>query len=179
MMNLFTFTITTALIMGALGACCFVFQNKNNELSTVLRSPKVTILFLGISLFWFLYRHVQSLGDADFGEYKITIGLIAVFIAVSSYFFINDFLAVRSICILLLFYAREVLDSAFLQEPITRLFLVSVVYFIIVLAIYFGTYPYRLRDFLKWLYTKSNRPIFLGTSLVICSIILLGISFTY
>ena len=73
MMNLFTFTITTALLIGALGVCCFVFQNKNNELSTVLRSPKVTILFLGISLFWFLYRHVQSLGDADFGEYKITI----------------------------------------------------------------------------------------------------------
>ena len=78
MMSLFTFTITTALLIGALGVCCFVFQNKNNELSTVLRSPKVTILFLGISLFWFLYRHVQSLGDADFGEYKVTIGLIAV-----------------------------------------------------------------------------------------------------
>ena len=120
-----------------------------------------------------------SYGRTLFLIAAITIGLIAVFIAVSSYFFINDFLAVRSICILLLFYAREVLDSAFLQEPITRLFLVSVVYFIIVLAIYFGTYPYRLRDFLKWLYTKSNRPIFLGTSLVICSIILLGISFTY
>lgn len=179
MMNLFIFTITTALLIGTLGVCCFVFQNKNNELSTLLRSPKVTILFLGISLFWFLYRHVQSLGDADFGEYKITIGLIAVLIAVSSYFFIKDFLAVRSICILLLFYAREVVDSAFLQEPTSRLFLVSVVYFIIILSIYFGTYPYRLRDFLQWLYNKPNRPIYLSTTLIICSIILFGVSFTY
>jgi hypothetical protein len=178
-MDLFFFTITTALLIGLLGVFFFLFRNKNNQLSTLLRSPKATILLLGISLFWFLYRHVQSLGDADFGEYKVTIGLIAVFIAVSSYFLINDFLAVRSICILLLFYAREVLDSAFLQEPTTRLFLVSVVYFMIVLSIYFGTYPYRLRDFLKWLYNKSNRPIFLGSTLVICSIILLWVSFTY
>ena len=179
MMNLVFFTLTTALLVGVLGLLCFFFQNKNNELSTILRSSKITILFLGISLFWFLYRHVQSLGDADFGEYKVTIGLIAVLIAVSSYFFIKDFLAVRSICILLLFYAREVLDSAFLQEPITRLFLVSVVYFIIVLSIYFGTYPYRLRDFLNWLYNKSNRPKFLGSTLIFCSIILLAVSFTY
>ena len=91
MMDLFFFTITTALLIGTLGVLCFMFQNKNNELSTLLRSPKLTILFLGISLIWFLYRYVQNLGDADFVEYKATIGLIAVLIAVSSYFFIKDF----------------------------------------------------------------------------------------
>ncbi len=178
-MSLFFFTVTTSILLAMLGAFCLLLRNKNKNISTFLRSQKATILFLGICLFWFLYRHVQTLGDADFGEYKITIGLIGSFVAVSSYFFINDFLAVRSICILLLFYAREVLDSAFLQEPETRLVLVSIIYLIIVLSIYFGTYPYRMRDFLKWLYDKSNRSLMLGSSLIICSILLLGISSTY
>ena len=69
-----------------------------------------------------------QLSEADFGEYRLYIGGIAIFIGVSSYVYVRDFLAVRALCILVLFYSREVLDAAFLQEPVTRLFLVSIIY---------------------------------------------------
>jgi hypothetical protein len=179
-MNLVNFTLLTSGVLGLLGLF-LTFESFKAEkfIRKFLRSQKASILLLAIGLFWFLFHHVQNLGEADFGEYKFIIGLIGVFIAVSSYFFINDFLAVRALCIILLFYSRLVLDSAFLQEPQSRLFLVSIIYFIILCAIYFGAWPYRLRDFLNWLYDNSKRSILLGVSFICYSLVLLGVAFSY
>jgi hypothetical protein len=179
-MNLVYFTLCTSGFLGLLGLFLTFKSFKAEEvIRKFLRSQKASILLLAIGLFWFLFHHVQNLGEADFGEYKFIIGLIGVFIAVSSYFFINDFLAVRALCILLLFYSRLALDSAFLQEPQSRLFLVTVIYFIVMCAIYFGAWPYRLRDFLNWLYGNSKRSILLGVSFICYSLVLLGAALSY
>ena len=179
-MSLYIFTISTACLLVFIGFA-FVSKPKRTQIliSGLLRSQKAAICLLVMSLIWFLYEHVQNLGEADFGDYKFIIGLIGVCVAVSSYFFINDFLSVRAFCILLLFYSREALDSAFLQEPQTRLFLVSIIYLIIIVSLYFGAWPYRMRDFLKWLYNNSKRPPFLGFSFMVYGFVLFGISFTY
>ena len=179
-MNLVYFTLCTSGFLGLLGLFLTFKSFKAEEvIRKFLRSQKASILLLAIGLFWFLFHHVQNLGEADFGEYKFIIGLIGVFIAVSSYFFINDFLAVRALCILLLFYSRLALDSAFLQEPQSRLFLVTVIYFIVMCAIYFEAWPYRLRDFLNWLYGNSKRSILLGVSFICYSLVLLGAALSY
>ena len=179
-MNLYIFTISTACLLGFIGLAFLSTPKRTQTLiSGLLRSQKAAICLLVMSLIWFLYEHVQNLGEADFGDYKFIIGLIGVCVAVSSYFFINDFLSVRAFCILLLFYSREALDSAFLQEPQTRLFLVSIIYLIIIASLYFGAWPYRMRDFLKWLYNNSKRPPFLGFSFMVYGFVLFGISFTY
>lgn len=179
-MNLVYFTLCTSGFLGLLGLFLTFKSFKAEEvIRKFLRSQKASILLLAIGLFWFLFHHVQNLGEADFGEYKFIIGLIGVFIAVSSYFFINDFLAVRALCILLLFYSRLALDSAFLQEPQSRLFLVTVIYFIVMCAIYFGAWPYRLRDLLNWLYGNSKRSILLGVSFICYSLVLLGVALSY
>ena len=179
-MNLVYFTLCTSGFLELLGLFLTFKSFKAEEvIRKFLRSQKASILLLAIGLFWFLFHHVQNLGEADFGEYKFIIGLIGVFIAVSSYFFINDFLAVRALCILLLFYSRLALDSAFLQEPQSRLFLVTVIYFIVMCAIYFGAWPYRLRDFLNWLYGNSKRSILLGVSFICYSLVLLGAALSY
>ena len=179
-MNLVNFTLCTSGFLGILGLF-LTFESFQAEkfIRKFLRSQKASILLLAIGLFWFLFHHVQNLGEADFGEYKFIIGLVGVFIAVASYFFINDFLAVRAFCIILLFYSRLALDSAFLQEPQSRLFLVTVIYFIVMCAIYFGAWPYRLRDFLNWLYGNSKRSILLGVSFICYSLVLLGAALSY
>ena len=69
------------------------------------RSQKLSILLLALGLGWFLHRHVQNLSNADFGEYKVLIGGLASAVAVLSYLFVKDFLAVRALCILALFYS--------------------------------------------------------------------------
>ena len=179
-MSLHFYTVMTASLFVFTGLAFLLKPEKTQILiNGLLRSQKAAICLLTVSLFWFLYEHVQNLGEADFGDHKLIIGLIGACVAVASYFFINDFLSVRAFCILLLFYSREVLDSAFLQEPESRLFLVSVIYLIVISSLYFGAWPYRMRDFNKWLYGNSKRPTFLGLSFIIYAVVLFGVSLTY
>ncbi len=179
-MNLFEYSVLTAFFLLAMGAVLVLDRSSLNSLIRGFpRSQKLSILFLCAGLAWFTYRHVRNLSDADFGEYRMVIGLIAVFLCLASYVYIKDFLAVRALCILALFYSREVLDAAFLQEPNARLFLVSIIYLLIVASLYFGAWPYRMRDFLNWLFGTPSRSSKLGLGIATCGLILFGFSFTY
>jgi len=179
-MSLTSYTFLTAIILIVAGFILISNTSKIKEfIKNFPRSNKSSVVLLSIALFWFQYQHVRNLGEADFGDYKLVIGLIGCFIAISSYFFIQDFLSVRAFCILFLFYSREVLDAAFLQEPQSRLFLVSIIYFIITFSIYFGAWPFRMRDFLNWLYSKRLRHLLLGCSFLVYGSLLIGVALTY
>ena len=179
-MNLFESTILTAVFLLVAGTALALDRSSLNSLIRKFpRSQKLSILFLSIGMAWFAFRHVKNLSDADFGEYRFFIGVIALVICVFSYVFVRDFLAVRALCILCLFYSREALDAAFLQEPNTRLSLVSIIYFLVVASLYFGAWPYRMRDFLNWLFGKPSRSSKFGFAIAGCGLVLFGISFTY
>jgi hypothetical protein len=179
-MELFELSILTSFLLFAVG---FLFASGRGSIHSLIRgfprSPKLSVFLLALGLSWFIARHVVGLSEADFGEYRWYIGGIAIFIGVSSYVFVQDFLAVRAFCILALLYSREVLDAAFLQEPTTRLFLVAIIYLLIVGALYFGAWPYRMRDFLDWLFDKPTRPTRFGWGILGCAGILFGLSFSY
>ena len=179
-MNLTLYTVLTGII-ACFSGCILIINSIKVKclLKELLRSNKASIILLSIGLFWFQYHHVRNLGEADFGEYKLIIGLIAIFIAIASYFYINDFLSVRAFCIIMLFYAREALDSAFLQEPTARLFLVSAIYAIIVVCLYFGAWPYRTRELLSWLFRERIRSIVLGYAFLFYGLLLVGVAITY
>ena len=179
-MNLTLYTVLTGII-ACFSGCILIINSIKVEclLKELLRSNKASIILLSIGLFWFQYHHVRNLGEADLGEYKLIIGLIGIFIAVASYFYINDFLSVRAFCIIMLFYAREALDSAFLQEPTARLFLVSAIYAIIVACLYFGAWPYRTRELLLWLFRERIRSIVLGYAFLFYGLLLVGVAITY
>ncbi len=179
-MKLFEYSVLTAFILIVIGLLFAV--GRDGVKKAILgfpRSQKFAVGLLVVALAWFIGRHVMSLTSADFGEYKPYIGLIAVFIAVSSYIFVNDFLAVRSFCILILFYSRETLDAAWLQEPTSRLLLVSIIYLLITSALYFGAWPYRMRDFLNWIFEKQNRAASFGWVFVGVGFALFGVAFSY
>jgi len=178
--NLTLYTVLTGII-ACFSGCILIINSIKVKclLKELLRSNKASIILLSIGLFWFQYHHVRNLGEADFGEYKLIIGLIGIFIAVASYFYINDFLSVRAFCIIMLFYAREALDSAFLQEPTARLFLVSAIYAIIVACLYFGAWPYRTRELLLWLFRERIRSIVLGYAFLFYGLLLVGVAITY
>ncbi len=179
-MELFGLSILTSLLLFAIGS---LFASGRPSIHSLIRgfprSSKLSVFLLALGLSWFIARHVMHLSEADFGEYRWYIGGIAIFIGVSSYVYVRDFLAVRALSILVLFYSREVLDAAFLQEPVSRLFLVSVIYLLVVAALYFGAWPYKMRDFLDWLFDKSGRPARFGWAMLGCAVVLLGLSFSY
>ena len=136
-------------------------------------------MFVGLSTVWFLWRHVAFLSEADFGNYKLLIGTIALGVAILSFVFVPDFLAVRGLAMLILLWAREILDAAFLHESDTRLFLVIVVYFLIVGALYYGAWPYKIRELLEWMNLRASRFIVAGWAFSATGVLILLLSFTY
>ena len=178
-MSLFQYSFVTSLLLLTFGLTMWIRRSSIcNDMLVFARSNKASALLLTISLAWFLFRYVQNLSEADFGNYKLIIGMVAVFIYFGSFALVKDFLSVRSLSILCLFYAREVLDSAWLQDPPSRLLLVTTIYVIIVLALYFGAWPYRFRDFFEWLNIQEKRVKILAITITCISLALLLVSFT-
>lgn len=178
-MNLFQFSILTSIILATVGMLAWLKQQRVCSAMLVFaRSNRIAVFLMTISLGWFLFRYVQNLSEADFGNYKLVIGLVAVFIYFGSFALVKDFLAVRSLSIICLFYSREVLDSAWLQDSPSRLLLVTVTYIIIVAALYFGAWPFRFRDFFIWLDKHDYRVKLVALSFSVAGFTMLAVSFT-
>lgn len=149
-------------------------------LKSLPRSQRAAYVFFGIGAAWFLHT-VWHLSQADFGDYRklLFIGFGAV--AVLSFKFVPDFLAVRGLCVLTLLAANPLLGAAYLEhyDQPQRLFMVTFVYIAIALAIYLGASPFRLRDFFEWLFRMPGRARALGAVLAAYGLLLIGVAFTY
>jgi hypothetical protein len=125
---------------------------------------------------WTLYH----LGAAD--ELLPKPVLLAAFgaIAVLSFNYAPDFLAVRGLSAFTLLCSWEFLRAAYMEwaHP-QRLFMVSAVYVAIVAAMYFAGYPYRMRDFFGWLFARPGRPRAIGGALAGYGLLLTALAFTY
>ena len=98
----------------------------------------------------------------------------------NSFKLVPDFLAVRGLSTLVLLGASPLLYSAYMEyDKPQRLFMVTVVYIAISLAIYLGASPFRLRDFFEWLYRVPVRGKILGGALAAYGLLLLVVAFTY
>ena len=178
-MSLFTATLITAGILMLLGV--LLIWNSPQVQNTARgwpRSRRAAIILMGIGGAWFLY-HVWHLKPADFGDYKLHLFIGFLAVGILSFFHLPDFLAVRGLGIVLLLSARELLAAAYMQEPQSRLLLVSFVYVVIVLTLYVGASPYRMRDFNNWLFESGNRPRVLGGFLGGYGLLLAGVAFNY
>jgi hypothetical protein len=87
---------------------------------------------------------------------------------------------VRGLCILGLLGAMPLLDAAYMEytHP-RRLWMVSLVYLVISLAIWVGAQPWRLRDFLEWLLARPARLRCLGGLLAAYGLLLTVLALTY
>ena len=178
-MSLFAATVILGLLLLGLGSV--LMWNPpivERSFQRALRSLSVTICTMGLGAGWFLSA-IAHLGEADFGDYKRLLFVFFLAIAVLSFFHTRDFLAVRGASIFVLMSARIFLDAAFMEEPTSRLFMVSLVYVGIVAALYLGTVPFRLRDFFFWLFAHSRRPRFLGLVLSSYGLLLCVVAMRY
>ena len=177
--SLFTATLATGLFLLLVGGA-FAWKGRPVGLLArkSLRSFSVTVILMGLGSAWFLY-HVANLGEADFGNYKEVLFVSFFAVALLSFFFVRDLLAVRGGAILTLLTAKALLDAAYMQEPVNRLFLVTFVYLCIFLALYLGAVPFKLRDFLDWLLAGSRRIRLFGGVLTLYGLLLCGVAFGY
>lgn len=143
------------------------------------RSTAAAYVFFGAGAAWFLSA-IWHLSPADFGEYRTYLfaGFLAV--AVLAFKCVPDFLAVRGLATLVLMGAMPLLETAYMEyEKPQRLLMVTVVYAAISAAIWLGAQPWRLRDFIAWLYVRPGRARGFGGALAGYGLLLAAVSFTY
>ena len=118
--------------------------------------------------------------DIDLGEFSTLRTLMLVAIAAGSvlaWLYVEEFLAVRALGMLLLLAAEPLLESAVLRTEPSRLLLVVLAYVWVIAGLFFVGMPYVLRDVIAWVAAKAWRwqagsiaGTLYGIALVICAI---------
>lgn len=179
-MSLLLATLLPGLLLLALGIPLLLNHSSFAALLKAMpRSQRATYLFFGLGSAWFLYN-IWHLSPADFGDYRKILFVGFAVVAIASFKCVPDFLAVRGLCALVLVAASPLLGAAYMEyERPQRLLVVSLVYLCIALAIWLGAQPWRLRDFLGWMFTRPGRTRGVGAVLTAYGLLLAGVAFSY
>lgn len=144
----------------------------------ILRSHTAGYIIFGLAGAWFLW-HITQLGEADFGEYKQWLFILFTAVIIGAFKYLKDFLFVRGWAVLVLLLAKVFLDAAYMQEPWTRLFLVGFIYALILMALYFGTVPYKMRDLTNWFFAYRKRVQGIAIGCIAYGVLLTTVAFFY
>jgi hypothetical protein len=179
-MSLSLATLIPGLLLFALGVPLLLNHSGFVvRLKGLPRSTAATYVFFGAGAAWFLYA-IWHLSPADFGEYRKFLFVAFAIIAALAFKCVPDFLAVRGLCVLMLMGAMPLLDAAYMAyDRPQRLLMVTPVYLGIALAVWLGAQPWRLRDFLGWLFARPGRARAVGGVLAGYGLLLAGVAFTY
>jgi len=178
-MSLFTATLACGLILVAFGAPLLAdHSGAKAAIRAFPRSASAGYVVFSAGAAWFLYN-IWNLSKADFGEYRTILFIGFAAIAVLAFRCVPDFLGVRGACAIVLIGSAPLLNAAFMEyDRPQRLFMVGFVYAALTLAIWLGAQPWRLRDFLDWLFARPARSRGLGGLLVAYGVLLCGVAFT-
>ena len=179
-MTLFLATLLVGIALLVLGAALAADTSVvRSALRSFPRSRMAAYVLFGGASAWFLSR-VAVLSEADFGQYRNALFAGFAAVAVLSFFYVAEFLAVRGLAALVLLAAGPLLYTAYGEYEIpARLFMVSAVYVALTAALWLGAQPWRLRDAISWTQRMPGRARFIGAALVAYGLLLVGVAFTY
>jgi hypothetical protein len=122
------------------------------------RSLPWGVVLTGLGTVWFLWNLSQE-SIADFAAYKNLLFAGFAGIGLGTCIFVQDFLAVRGLAIVLLLLARLMVDTG--RPALTQTHWVLVIqtwaYVLVVAGIWLTVSPWRLRDFLGWATANERR----------------------
>ena len=100
--------------------------------------------------------------------------------AVLAFKCVPDFLAVRGLSVLMLLAASPLLMAGYMNYGHPTIYFYKVLVYVgIVLAIWLGASPFRLRDFFEWLFARSGRTRAFGAVALSYGVLLGIVAFTY
>jgi hypothetical protein len=137
----------------------------------------IALMLLGTA--WFLWNFSEE-SIADFAAMKEPMMLVFAAVGIGSCVFVQDFLAVRGLAVVLLLLAKLMVDAGRPKLPDTPWVLVIQVwaYVLVVAGIWFTISPWRLRNFLEW-GTANERRIKVGCGLRLAfGLFVAGLGFT-
>ena len=130
------------------------------------RNQMIGQILLGIGLAWFwLLIAPEGMGKLsalamDLGEFngakpllRILVPVTMVLVTVS----VRDFLAVRALGVVGLMVASPLLESAFLEDPGSRLLVPIYAYVVLTASLFCVGMPYLLRDAIDWVTASQKR----------------------
>jgi len=174
---------TTGIIAGILlllGHLSALFQpTQAIALARALpRSRAVATFALAIAAVW-SFILVRSIDLGEFSPLRNILLIAIVAAAILSWKYMDEFLAVRALGMILLLAAEPLLESAVLRDEGSRLFLVLLAYLWVVAGLFLVGMPYLLRDAITWVTAERIRwtaavyaGIGYGVLLIVCAIFL-------
>lgn len=120
------------------------------------RSETWGYVLMAIGAAWFLFN-LNKEAIAEFATYKKLMLVGFGSIALLSCLFVQDYLAVRGLCICMLMLAWYTLSLTRWAESQWRLLLVVGAYMWVVTSMWWMVSPWRLRDILGWIAAKPER----------------------
>jgi hypothetical protein len=142
------------------------------------RSPKAGFLLITAAAIWFFIL-VQVMDLGEFSNWRRTV-LIGTPIAwYLTWKYVDEFLAVRALGMLVILAAEPLLESGFLSPEISAIFLKVLVYIWIVFGMFWVGMPYTLRDQIGWVTASEKRWRAAALAGVIYGTLLLAVPMVY
>ena len=129
------------------------------------RSLPAGFFLMAIGTLWFLWL-VKLEPIADFAAFKPHMMAAFAGIGVATCVFVQDFLAVRGLAIVLLLVAKLMVDTGrpHLGETPWVLLIQTWAYVLVLAGIWLTVAPWRLRDFLNWA-TANEKRVKIGSTI--------------
>jgi hypothetical protein len=120
------------------------------------RSKPLGMLLLVVSAVW-AWILIKNIDLGEFTNWRERLLFFIPIAAVLTGIYVQEFLAVRTLGIVVLLAAEPLLEAAFLRPETGRLFLVVLAYVWIVFALFWIGMPYTLRDQIGWVTGDQKR----------------------
>lgn len=122
------------------------------------RSVPIGYFLMALGTLWFLWN-VKQESLADFAAYKSYMMLGFAAVGIGSCIFVQDFLAVRGLAVVLLLLGKLMVDTGrpHLGETAWVLVIQTWAYVLVVAGMWFTISPWRLRDLLNWATANEQR----------------------
>ena len=154
-LSLYTVGLAVGLLLIALHVVALVNEREVRQLLQILpRSAWWGRALLSIDAIWaFSLMATIDLGEFTTWRQVILLGIVAAYVL--TILFVDEFLAVRALGILLLLAAEPLLEAAFLRPQGSRVLLTLLAYGWATMGMFWVGMPYLLRDQIGWI-TKTD-----------------------
>jgi hypothetical protein len=113
-------------------------------------------LLLAAAALWFFWL-VSNMDLGEFSNWRRHLKIGTPIAAVLAWIYVQEFLAVRALGMLVLLGAEALLESAWMRPEMSRLWMVSLVYLWVTAALFWVGMPYTLRNQIDWVCANRNR----------------------
>lgn len=140
------------------------------------RSKTMGFALLAVDAVWAFWL-VATMDLGEFTDYRTALMVLVPAAFFLSLNFVDEFLSVRALGMLLLLLAEPVLEAAFLRPETSRLLLVVLAYAWIVAGMFWVGMPYLMRDQITWLLKSEMRwkaggilGVAYGAAVLVCAV---------